>query len=61
MMVSCMFAKGRWVVATASTPSTGYENINRMACVNERDSEMLPESLVTYQAVKNIALVMIYF
>ena len=36
MIVSCMFAKGNFGVATVSTPSTGYGNIKRMACVHMR-------------------------
>ena len=53
-----MFAKERWGVATVSTPSARHGNINRMACVNMRDYEILLQNLVTYEAVKNVAFVM---
>ena len=53
-----MFAKERWGVATVSTPSAGHGNINRMACVNMRDYEILLQNLATYEAVKNVAFVM---
>jgi len=57
-MVFCMFAKERWGVATVSTSGAGHENINRMACVNMRDYEILLQNLVTYKAVKYVAFVM---
>ena len=47
MIVSCMFAKGNLGVATISTPSTGYGNINRMACVHMRGYGILLQNLVT--------------
>ena len=47
MIVSCMFAKGSLGVATVSTPSTGYGNINRMACVHMRCYVILLQNLVT--------------
>ena len=61
MMVSCMFAKESWGVAIVSTSSAGHDNINRMACVNVRDFGLLLQNLVTYEAVTNVAFVMIYF
>ena len=57
-MVFFMFIKERWGVATVSTPSAGHGNINRMACVNMRDYEILLQNLVTYKAVKYVAFVM---
>ena len=47
MIVFCMFAKGSLGVATISTPSTGYGNINRMACVHMRGYGILLQNLVT--------------
>ena len=47
MIVSCIFAKGSFGVANVSTPSTGYGNINRMACVHMRDYGILLQNLVT--------------
>ena len=47
MIVSCMFAKGSLGVAIISTPSTGYGNINRMACVHMRGYGILLQNLVT--------------
>ena len=61
MMVSCMFAKESWGVVIVSTSSAGHDNINRMACVNVRDYGLLLQNLVTYEAVKNVAFVMVYF
>ena len=61
MMVYCMFAKESWGVVIVSTSSAGHDNINRMACVNVRDYGLLLQNLVTYEAVKNVAFVMIYF
>ena len=60
MMVSCMFAKESGVVIV-STSSVEHDNINRMACVNVRDFGLLLQNLVTYEAVTNVAFVMIYF
>ena len=61
MMVSCMFVKGSWGVVIVFTSSAGHDNINRMACVNVRDYGLLMQNLVTYEAVKNVAFVMVYF
>ena len=61
IMVSRMFSKERWGVATVSTPSAGHININRMDCGNVRDYAILLQNLVTYEAVKNVAFVMVYF
>ena len=52
MSVSCMYAKGSLGIAIVSTPSTGYGNINRMACVHMRGYGILLLNLVTYHAVK---------
>ena len=61
MMVSCIFSKESWGVAIFSTSSSGHDNINRMACVNVRDFGLMLQNLVTYEAVTNVAFVMIYF
>jgi len=42
-----MFAKESVGVTTVSTPSTGYGNINRMACVHMRGYGILLQNLVT--------------
>ena len=47
-------------VVIVSTSSAGHDNINRMACVNVRDFGLLPQNLVTYEAVKHVAFVMIF-
>ena len=47
MIVSWMFAKGSFGFATVSTPSTGYGNINRVACVHIRGYGILLQNLVT--------------
>ena len=52
MMVSCMCAKGSWGVATISTPSAGYGDITRMACVHVRSFGILLQNLITHHAVK---------
>ena len=59
MMVSCMFANESWGVAIVSTSSAGHDNINRMAYVNVSDYGLLLHNFVTYEAVKNVAFVMI--
>ena len=61
MMVSCMFAQESCGVAMDSTSSAGHDNINGMACVNVRDFRLMLQNLVTYEAVTNVAFVMIYF
>ena len=61
MIVSCTSAKESWGVAIVSTSSAGHDNINRMACVNLRDFGLQLQNLVTYEAVTNVAFVMIYF
>ena len=48
-------------VVIVSTTSAGHDNINMMACVNARDFGLLLQNLVTYEAVTNVAFVMIYF